>query len=286
LDSAPPTSTGRAIADLERNYRVSTGMNPTFGGETYGSLRTGRGIDSMLGAAVDPRVQEMQEMMEYGMSHANELVLETWKACFGDTKHTLFSGWGGVSNVFELEPTKHIETCDNVVSYAIAGADVQSVTIQLGQLLGTEAISMRTFRNRHPWVEDAEAEEMLLDSEKLKSAVFQSLLQRVMSGEAPMMLVRLIAKHQSKGMDIFEAMDKAEEEIQAKQAQAAPVAPPPGAVGPDGLPLAVAPEGMPGLEGGMELQPPGPAGAIGPAEGSQGLQALMTAMRQTARAPA
>src|SRR5690606_36584548 len=158
LDSAPPNSTYQMMDRLERNMRVSTGLVPTFGGEPYGSLRTGRGIDSMMGVAVDPRVQELQDIMAVGLGHMNEIVSQMWKGYWGDRKVYLFSGWGGKARSVQFEPNVHIENGSNVVSFAIPGADVQSVTIQLGQLLGADAISLREFRESHPWIGDADDE--------------------------------------------------------------------------------------------------------------------------------
>jgi hypothetical protein len=276
LDSAPPPSTGQTMDRLERNYHVSVGDNPTFGGETYGSLRTGRGIDSMIGAQVDPRVQEMQEIVEYGMSHANELVLQTWKSCFGHKKHVLFSGWGGVTDTFELDPMRHIENTDNVVAYSVAGADVQSTTIILGQLLGTKTISQRTFRDRHPYVEDAEAEEMQLDVEDLKAAAFAAIQQQVASGQMPKMAITWLYEEMKTGKNIFEAQSAVDAKMQALQAQQAPPPEPPG---PGEPAMAGAPGAMPGLEGGAQQQPPmSPDAAIGPAPGSVGVRQLVKAL--------
>ena len=44
LRSSPDPSTNIAIDRLERNARISTGTVPQIGGESYGALRTGRGL--------------------------------------------------------------------------------------------------------------------------------------------------------------------------------------------------------------------------------------------------
>lgn len=276
LDSAPPRSTLQTIDLLERNYRISTGLVPQMGGESYGALRTGRGMDSLMQASVDPRVQELQEIVEHGMIHANALILDQWKACFSGQKHVLFSGWGGSADIVELEPERHIESNHNVCSYAIAGADIQGVTIQLGQLLGANAISLRTFRAKHPWVEDPETESGLVDEEALERAAMESIMQKATSGQMPLIMLAFIEKHRREGHDIFDAIEKADAEMRALQAQQAPEVP----VAPEGQPpLGAAPAMMPGLEGPPQPLAPSPEAPIGPSEGQVGLSSLVSALK-------
>lgn len=282
LDSAPPDSTGRTIDRLERNFRVSVGDVPAFGGETYGALRTGRGIDSMLNASVDPMVQELQEIMQAGLGHLNELILDTWSGCFGHDlggvkrKFELFSGWGGVADIIEFEPVTHVESTANSVSYAIAGADVQAVTIQVGQMLGAEMISQDTARQMHPWISDAEHEEQQLNLERLSNAAWQAAGQRLVAGEIPLETVPMLEKHLKNGKSIAEAMAEVQKEMQ--ELQATPAVEPPPEAG-----MIAPPETMLGLEAGPAgvAQPPPPdlAPQIGPSQGQQGLQQLFAALR-------
>jgi hypothetical protein len=278
LDSAPPQSTYQMADRIERSYRVSTGLVPQFGGETYGSLRTGRGMDAMMGVAVDPKVQELQDVMSFGLSHLNGIIAETWKGYWGGCKMELFSGWGGKSKIIEFDPAKIMESTANVVTYAIPGADVQSVTIQLGQLLGADAISLRSFREKHPWIGDPDDEAQTIDEEKLERAVFEAVLAQVQSGQMPLTFLAKLEKHRKETGDIFGAIEKANTELQEEQA----AIPPEPAAG-----QGAAPQVMPGLAAGPEqmagvTQDPAAMAAgpeIAPTEGQQGLSSLVSALK-------
>lgn len=222
LRSTPDQSTSIAIDRLERNARISTGTVPQIGGESYGALRTGRGIDALMGAALDPRIQELQEIMEAQLPYVNESIFATYKAYWGPKQFSMFTGYSGDFGQVEFTPNKHFETFDNVVSHSIPGADIQATTIQLGQLLGMKGISLHTFRTRHPFIDDPESEGRRIDEESLEEAVMAAIQQQALSGQLPVVYVAKIEKHRKKGADIFEAIQAADEEIRKEQAQAAP----------------------------------------------------------------
>lgn len=238
LRTTPDMRTTQLVDRLERNFRTSTGLVPQFGGETYGALRTGKGIDSLAGMAVDPRIQEIHEIDEAYMPHLNEAIFATYQGYWGAKKYTLFSGWPGDLGQVDFIPNEHIETRNNTVSYAIAGADVMQQTQILGSLLGTGAISRRTFRDKHPYIEDGDAEASRVEGEQLEEALRQSIIQRVMQGQLPPTVAVRIRDHLAKGDDIFAAVAKADEEMKRMQATPAPQAPPG---------MSAAPESMPGL---------------------------------------
>lgn len=273
LDSAPPNSTYQLIDRLERNMRVSTGLVPAFGGETYGSLRTGRGMDTMMNVAVDPRVQEMQDIMAAGLGHLNTIIHESWKGWWSGKKVVLFSGWGGKARSIEFKPSEHLESPANVVSYAIPGADVQAVTIQLGQLLGADAISLRAFREKHPWIGDADDESILVDEEKLERAAIEAVVQRTLSGEMPLTYLATIEtfRRENPGKDIFAAILAADEKLREEQAAQAAEAP-----------ATPGPEQMLGIEAGpaeMNGPPPDLGPEVGPTQQQAGMQDLLAALR-------
>jgi hypothetical protein len=238
---------------LERNFRISTGLTAATGGENYSNLRTGRALGAMENIAVDPRIQELHEISEAYMPHLNANILAMYEAYWPDHQYTLFSGWPGSQGHVEFTPTTHIEgVYDNTVSYAVAGADVTQQTQILGSLLGTGTISRRTFRDKHPWINNPEAEGALVDEEHFEEALKTSLLQQLSQGQLPLPVAVMIRNFMAKGDDIFTAVAKADEEAKKLQAQQAPP-PEAGQVG--------APESMPGLAAGPGAlqQPPAEA---------------------------
>lgn len=240
LAGTPDPSTQMMIDRLERNVRLSSGLVPQAGGETYGALRTGRGMDSMMGAAVDPRVQEMQEIMEVGLEHCNSVMLEQYRAYWPDKKYVMFSGWPGDKGTVEFTPSVHIETTDNVVAYTIPGSDVQGTTIQLGQLLGMKAISLHTLRSRHPYIDDPDAESARVEEEVIEEALLQGLANQVAQGSIPVTYLAMVEKHRRKQPDLVQAILAADKEMKEQQAK---MAPPPQ---PDQF---ASPQQMPGLSG-------------------------------------
>lgn len=279
---SPDPSSTQAIDRLERNARISGGLVPQMGGETYGALRTGRGIDSLMGASVDPRIQEMQEIMQAHLPYLNEVIFETYKRYWPDKSFKFVSGWTGDPGMVEFTPNVHIEINMNTVVYPVAGSDIQSITIMLGQLLGTGAISRRTFRERHPFIGDAEEESARVDEEEIEQMVKQSLMAAVASGAMPPQVLARIekARREHPSGDIIEAVVKVQQQMQEEQAS---VAPPPG---PEQV---TDPSLQPGLSAPAQgPQDPnaisGPQGAgIGPTPNMSGLRELVNTVAQSAR---
>lgn len=255
LRSTPDVRTTQTIDRLERNFRTSTGLVPQFGGETYGALRTGRGIDALAGMAVDPRVQELHEIDEAYMPHLNEAIFATYEGYWPDKKYVLFSGWPGDLGEVDFVPSEHIETRNNTVSYSIAGADVIQQTQILGSLLGTGTISRKTFRAKHPWIDDPEMESAAVEEEQIEDALKQSILSRLAQGQLPIQVAVKVRNHLAAGDDIFTAVEKADREVREMQATPAPPAP-------EGM--TAAPEAMPGLAAGTPQEMAQQGGPLGP----------------------
>jgi hypothetical protein len=254
LSTPPPPQSQQLIDILERIARQHSKDVPQFRGETYGSLRTGRGIDSLMGASVDPVIQEINETLEAALVEVNSKVLDTWKHHWSGRKFTLFAGSATNLRTFELDCDKHIETNVNVVSYAIPGADIQAVTVQLGQLLATKGMSLQSFRVRHPWIDDPSLEAELTDEEAVEEAILQGLLQGLASQQVPVMFATKVLKFRKTEASLVAAIEKADAEIAKEQAEQAAAAPD-----------VTDPNAMPGIAGGPETMtppgmPPGPEG--------------------------
>lgn len=250
LRTTPDIRTGQMVDRVERNWNVTHGNLPQFGGETYGALRTGKGIDALAGIAVDPSIQELHEIDEDWTPVLNRAIFDTYKLFWPDKRYTVFSGWPGDHGTIEFVPSEHVETSDNIVRYAVPGADMVQVTQILGSLAGTEALSIESMRERHPWIQDHEGEKLRVTQEQIERAARMGLEQQLATGQMPViMAAKIVEKMREHGRDLFTAIAEVDEELRQEQASAVPPAPPG---------LEAAPGTMPGLAA-------GPAAVLGPA---------------------
>ena len=268
ISQTPDVRTSQLIDRLERNTKISAGLSPQMGGESYGSLRTGRALDSMLSSSVDPRIQELHEVTEAWMPAVNTAILEQYKAYFPDEKITFFSGWRGDKGVVEFVPSDDIDSSENVVTYSIPGADAVQLTQVLGSLYGSGAISLETFRSLHPYIDDPESERQETVQEDVFKAMLAGAQEQIASGQMPIAIVAKLYKAVAEGKSLEDAIVEADEEIKQAQAEAQEAAMQ-GAAPPDPMaaqlglaagPGAAAP-GMapPGAGGPPPLAPGGPA---------------------------
>lgn len=243
LRTTPDQRTTQLIDRAERAFRVSTGLIPQSGGENWGSLRTGRAMDSMTAIALDPATQELHEIMQTWMPHVNKSILKCYTGYFTTKKYTLFSGWPSDTGMVEFVPEEHIENTDNTVSYAIPGADITQMTQILGSLVGAGFMSRDSARTSHPLIGDGMAEGRRVQLERFSDATEESILAAIANKELPWMVAKWINDELERGKTIFEAMEVVDTKMREQQATAAPPAP-------EGM--IAAPEAMLGLEGGPE----------------------------------
>lgn len=277
--STPDPNNKATMDRLERNFRVSSGLIPQSGGETYGALRTGRGIDALMGAALDPRTTELHRVAERYFSVVNELVLATYKADFGSKTFAVFSPLD--PSVAEFTPDIHIERLPsgmldlkNRAYYPIPGMDDINATQVIGQMIGAELTSKHDARRMHPHVRDPEGTERRLVVEQIESLILMALGQRASTppGIPPADLGRL-AELVLEGKGLAEAIGVLDQEVSDRQASQPPA--------PN------SPEAMPGLAnpgegaemGGMVPQ------IQGPGEDLTRLRQLVSAVRAPAGGP-
>ncbi len=269
LNWSPGPMNHSNIDRQERDIRVSTGLIPQTGGETYGGLRTGRAIDAIGGFSIDPRVQEAQEIMARSLTQLNKAIMAVEKGYFGQRKFTVFSGWPSESGETEYTPDKHFASDANVVTYSFPGTDVSSITVAIGQLLGAGILSRRAARLLHPLVEDKEGVETEVLVEHLTDAAIAGLLQQIGSGALPLVDQARIIQLVGKGETIWDAVTTASREAQERQAALAP---------PPEQGQAAAPEAQPGLAlpgQGVEQ----PAAIAGPNQSQLNFRDLTRAVR-------
>lgn len=237
-----PDPIGMQMVDrMERNMRVSTGQSSILSGEqSTNALRTGRAIDSLMGASMDPRIAELQRVSAVATRHVNSLILEHYRTLWPSRTVTL-TGFNRASReLVEMTPKIHIETVETEARYPFAGSDLDAATIRVGQLVGTEMISRSTGRRLHPMVEDAGQEEHLILQEKLEAGLLAAYMQQAADPAAgvPLADQARVAELVGQGVTLVDAINQTHREAQARQATMAP-APQPGQV--------AAPEAMPGM---------------------------------------
>jgi hypothetical protein len=235
------------VADrMERAVRHSSGTPGVFGGELTGAIRSGQTVNQIGAYAIDPRVQEVQEILEYQLTCVNEAVHEVTKAYWPNRTVVAFSGWATDRGHVEYTPAKDFEDPSNVVSYGLTGADVSQLSVALGQAMQMKLIDRRTAQRKHPLVDNPDDAEKAIIEEALTDAALASFLARAQAGTlAEIDLLNVLKHFRQNGGDFIQATISAQEDAQERQAARA-AEPGPG--------MAVAPETMPGLS------PPGSAG--------------------------
>lgn len=240
LNAAPGVMTMPTLDRIQENAQKSAGLVPQAYSQTYGALRTGRALDALGGFAVDPRIMEAQEVCGRSLATLNEGVCHILKGYTPKKTFSMFSGWPGETGMVTFTPGKDFETSKNVVSYAVPGADATEITVGVGQLVGTRLMSRKTGRRKHPWIENAEAEEGFVLEEVLEDSVLQNFLAQGQTGALPLIDQARAIQLVKGGMSIQDAVLQADQE--ARERQAAQVTPPSPESG-----LALPPESQPGL---------------------------------------
>ncbi|MCA1832562.1 MAG: hypothetical protein LC750_07495 [Actinobacteria bacterium] len=288
LQSSPGPLTHPVIDRLMEGQRITGGIPPQFGGQIPTGIRTGRANDSTLSAAVDMRIQEAQRVMARGLRTLNAAAIGIEKATWPNAIKSWFISWPGESGTASYVPSRDLETPHSVVSYLYAGADVNSLGVDLLQLTGADIMPVEMAQEAHPLIPDAQLAREMLVVQKLRNAAMEGLLQSVVSGQTPIGDVIEMTNVVLKGASFEEAWKAAQEAAQRRQVIAAP----PGA-----------PETQPGMEnpasGGQQPageQPGGlapnqagfPPQALGnplpvPPQSLQNLSMLNRALRTTGR---
>ncbi len=265
----------QALSQLEYNQRAGSSVPSEFGGQAGTNVRTGKRGDSVLSAAVDFPIQEIQELLERSLEAEHRIAIKVAKAYERRPVSFHVPGVGAV----EYSP-EDFESAVNVVRYAYAGADANGLTIQVGQKLGLETLSHRTAMELDPLVKDVEHELDLITSEKVRAAFLSNLQTMAADPNSPItpldwaLFSELVVTNKLEPEAAFQQVHEAAQERQAEKAerdaQAAQSAAP------------VGPEGQPGVQGPASASPEGIPSIAAPSEGVGNLSSLMTQLRRPA----
>lgn len=242
VNSQPSYLANSAMDRLERNQRVDGHVPAQMAGENPTNVRTGRASDTVLGASIDYGIAEAQKVMAASLGAENEIAAATMRGHFGKRPQSFAVSWTAPERAdytaAELFPAGSEY---NVVAYSLAGADVNSLTIRAGQLVGSGLVSLQTARELHPDVKDAEVEKDRIASEGIMAALLSSIQTQAADPAGPYQpddLAFIVLQVTTGRMELPEAVLAAQKRSQERQAAMAPPTPPG---------MAAPPETMPGL---------------------------------------
>lgn len=255
----PAYRTELMVDRLERQERLEGGIPAEFGGESSTNVRTGRRGESIMSATIDPRVQELQEILAESLVEEDKAAIAIERAYFGDSPRRFYFGRSGSSGRVDYRPARDFRSDWHTVLFPVTGADVNYLRVGIGQLLGLGLISQESARRLDPMVRDAEGEKDRITAEALEMAVLSALQQQAAAPDSPLSVVDvawIAGQVKANQLDLFQAIEEAQRRAQERQAQAVP----------EGVPQA-----QPGIGGPGAAQPT--------AEGPESIEALLARMR-------
>lgn len=266
LNSSPGPLTHPVIDRLEGNYRLSSGMPGFAQGNNSNGLRTGNALSTMADISIDPRIQEAQRLMTRALKVVNSSVIAVEKGYFPNAKQVFFSGWPGDRGHVEYTPAKDFESGENTVDYSMPGADINQLTVAIGQAVGTGMISKKAGRQKLPLAESPEEDEKQIFAEQMQDVAIQAFSQQALSGQLPLIDYAEIYEKMFGESEWTKAVKSADKLARERQS-AAPETP-------------TAPEAMPGLASpGQGAEAMAPPAIAEPTESSLNFQDLISAMR-------
>lgn len=251
MNLQPGYKTDGMIDRLERAQRVTAGIPAEFGGESSTNVRTGKRGDAIMAEVIDTVVQEAQEVLALSLMEENRRAVAISKSYWGGTAKTFFTGSAGAAKKVDYTPNVDFESDHNIVTYPLAGTDINGLIVGAGQRIGLGTMSKKTFMEIDPQIADPERELDRVQSEALEAAVLQSIQQQASTGSLPLPdVARIVELVRTDQMELFAAVQKAQQEAQSRQATPVPVG---------------APEAQPGLAApGMGAEAPPEASTVAP----------------------
>src|SRR5206468_728673 len=138
------------------------------------NIRTARRGEALLSSAVDYYVQEHQQILARSGQAELEIAAAIDLTYFGNQKKSFYVSWKGGKGRLDYTP-KDVWQEDRTikVSYAKAGADVNALTVEAGQLKSIGMLSALSAGRMHPDVKDPEFEQDQIQYEMLQTGLLQ-----------------------------------------------------------------------------------------------------------------
>lgn len=273
----PGVQTLPAIQNLERAERLTGAIPAEFGGEAPSNVRTARRGGQVLSAAVDFPIQEHQEILAMSLEKENSIAIDIAKTYWPNATRTFAVPFGRGSVTYT--PAETFDTSTHRVSYAYAGTDTNGLVIEGGQRVGMGTLSKHSFMLIDPLVTDPDAEHQRVILEQIEQAHVSSIQQQAANPAGPYQptdLARLYQMLWEQNLPLYEAEQRLQQEIQARQAQASQ-----GALNPAQMQPGNAVAGAPGTpQAAVQQGPVGP-----PAPSQQNLMELLNTLRRPQAGP-
>lgn len=294
ISPGPGQHSETTLDRLERSARLSAGIPAEWQGESGSNIRTARRGESVMSAAVDPDIQETQEIFAASMEAEIRRAIAIQKAYYG-SKPTLFLlGMDGkVNSTPDYTPNDAFETDLVRVQYPLPGSDANQMAVMIGQKVGIGEMSIESAMEMDPLIRDPETEMSRVAMDGLRKALLTGLEQQAVQGQLdPGTVARIGIKLSEPGMTIEKAVDAVHKEMQQEQAdaktdQGGQVPGVPGAVpgmpgGQMGAPPEADPSQQPGLASPQAAQgaDAGVPSVSPPPQGLDNLKQLLGALHQ------
>lgn len=282
MNPMPGQHSETTLDRLERSARLSAGIPPEWGGESGSNIRTARRGDSVMSAAVDPDIQETQEIFAASIEAEVRRAIAVQKAYYGKKPTLFLLGMDNQVGMYpDYTPDKVFETDMCNVSYPLPGSDANQMSVMIGQKVGIGEMSVQTAMEMDPLIRDPEIETSRIHMEGIRKALLSGLEQQAVQGQLdPATIARIAMKTSDGKTTLEEAVVAVHEEEQKKQAdqqnqQQNPTGPPTSPVQ-SPMPQQAQPENQPGLAAIMSGQEPQGAPTIpAPAQSMEHFKQLL-----------
>lgn len=219
LDPQYATDTG--VDRLSRAQQMEAGIPAAFAGEGISNTRSGRGVETVLGAATDPLLQEAHEIFIESLTEENRIAIAMDKGYWGNDDRRIVVAFNGDKGVVNYKPNELWDTDEHIVRYAYPGGDADNLNIATGQLMGARIMSRRTAASLNPLIDNPEAERDQITVERLEDAFMAQIEQMAVTpgaGFEPIDFIRFIELVGNDELDVVPAFRKVQEEAQLRQA--------------------------------------------------------------------
>jgi uncharacterized protein YjhX (UPF0386 family) len=216
---SPDMNSSQLQDRYERAMRITAGVQAQMGGENPTNVRTAKASGELLGDSIDMTLQEVQETFAKSLQRENTRAAVLMKEYYGSKPTMFFFDYDGKITRPDYTPNDAFDTTANKVEYPMPGSDVQSMVVQIGQLVGIKAMSTFTAMTLLPQIKDAIAERDMIQVEGLRAALMSWLEQGMVAGTVSgQMGARVITMMMSDHTPIEESIVAIHQQMQQEQA--------------------------------------------------------------------